>query len=146
MLISVLAAVLITSAASSTSNNVSEAPPVTFIIASVAPFIDVSSSGEDTACLAASVALFSPEPTPIPINALPLSFIIAFTSAKSRLTKPDTAIKSDIDCTPLCSTLSTSLNASSIGVLLSINSLNLSLGITIKVSTCFFNSSSPDTA
>lgn len=39
VLISVLAAVLITSAASSTSNNVSEAPPVTFIIASVAPLL-----------------------------------------------------------------------------------------------------------
>ena len=64
-------------------------------------------------------------------------------SEKSRLTSPTTAIKSDIDCTPRRSTLSTSLKASSIGVDLSIISLNLSFGITIKVSTCFFNSSIP---
>jgi hypothetical protein len=62
VLISVLAAVLITSAASSTSNNVSEEPPVTLIIASVAPLIDVSNSGDETACFAASTALFSPHP------------------------------------------------------------------------------------
>ena len=97
MLISVLAALLITSAASSTSNNVKLAPPVTLIIASVAPLIDVSKSGDDTAYLAASTALFSPAPTPIAIRALPLSFITALTSAKSRLTRPATAIKSDID-------------------------------------------------
>ena len=116
------------------------------MIASVAPFIDVSNSGDDTACFAASTALFSPDPTPIPIRAFPLSFITALTSAKSRFTNPDTAIKSEIDCTPLCNTLSTSLNASNIGVDLSINSLNLSFGITINVSTCFFNSSKPVTA
>ena len=53
----------------------------------------------------------------------------------------ENAIKSVIDCTPRRRTLSTSLNASSIGVVLSIISLNLSFGITIRVSTCFFNSS-----
>ena len=38
-----------------------------------------------------------PEPTPIPINALPRSFITVLTSAKSKLTSPATAIKSEID-------------------------------------------------
>ena len=42
--ISVFALVLTTSAASSTSNNVKLFPPVTFIIASVAPLILVSSN------------------------------------------------------------------------------------------------------
>ena len=55
------------SAASSTSNSVKLAPPVTLTIASVAPLILVSRSGLATACLAASAALFSPTPIPIPI-------------------------------------------------------------------------------
>ena len=97
VLISVLAAFLTTSAASSASNKVSELPPVILIIASVAPSIVVSSNGLDTACLAASTALFSPTPIPIPIIALPRFYIIVLTSAKSKFTKPDTAIKSDID-------------------------------------------------
>ena len=59
---------------------------------------------------------------------------------------PVTAIRSEIDCTPLWSTLSTSLNASSNDVVLSIISLKRSLGITIKVSTCFFKSSRPKRA
>lgn len=60
MLISVLAAARITSAASSASNNVKLFPPVIFIIQSVAPLIVVSRSGLLTACLAASIARFSP--------------------------------------------------------------------------------------
>ena len=146
VLISVLAAPLTTSAASSASNKVNELPPVILIMASVAPSIVVSSNGLATACLAASMALFSPTPIPIPIIALPRLAIIALTSAKSKLTRPDTAIKSDIDWTPLLKTLSTSLKASIIGVVLSIISLNLSFGITIMVSTCFLSSSIPTSA
>ena len=67
ILISVLALALTTSAASSASNKVKDLPPVTFIMASVAPTILVSRSGLDTACLAASIALFSPVASPIPI-------------------------------------------------------------------------------
>ena len=59
------------SAASSTSNSVKLAPPVTLTIASVAPLMLVSRSGLATACLAASAALFSPTPIPIPIKAFP---------------------------------------------------------------------------
>ena len=97
ILISVLALALTTSAASSASNKVKDLPPVTFIMASVAPTILVSRRGLDTACLAASIALFSPVASPIPIKAFPRFSITAFTSAKSRLIKPETAIKSDID-------------------------------------------------
>ena len=113
------------------------------IIASVAPLILVSSKGLETAWRAASEARFSPTPIPIPIKALPRFSITALTSAKSKLIKPDTAIKSDIDWTPVLRTLSTSLNESSNGVVLSISSLKRSLGTTIKVSTCFFSSSKP---
>ena len=64
ILISLLALCLTTSAASSASNRVKLVPPVTFIIASFAPTILVSKSGDDTACFAASIALFSPTPKP----------------------------------------------------------------------------------
>jgi hypothetical protein len=49
---------------------------------------DNSKRGESIAALAASVALFSPEPYPIHINAEPAFFITDFTSAKSTLIKP----------------------------------------------------------
>ena len=97
VLISVLAALLTTSAACSASNKVKFTPPVILIIASVAPSIEVSNNGLDTACFAASNALSSPIPIPIPIIARPLFSITALTSAKSKLTSPTTAIKSEID-------------------------------------------------
>lgn len=50
-----------------------------------APSIVVSSSGLATACLTASSALSSPLACPIPMCAIPLSFITVCTSAKSRL-------------------------------------------------------------
>ena len=55
----------------------------------VAPSIDASSSGEETALRAASAARFSPDATPIPISAEPAaSRMIVRTSAKSTLTRP----------------------------------------------------------
>lgn len=65
---SVFADVRITSAASSTSNKVKLDPPVTLMIASVAPPILVSKRGLDTACKAASLARSSPAPIPIQIG------------------------------------------------------------------------------
>ena len=94
---SVLATALTTSTASSASKSPIELPPVILTIQSVAPLIVCSSSGLFTACLAASTALLSPNPTPIPISASPLSSMIVLTSAKSRLTSPGTLIKSLID-------------------------------------------------
>ncbi len=71
-----------------------------FINTPFAPSIDVSRSGDEMAFFAASAARFSPVPTPIPISADPRSVIIVLTSAKSKLIKPGTAIKSEIPCTP----------------------------------------------
>ena len=79
------------------SNNDKLGPPVTLSNTPFAPLIDVSRSGDCIASLAASIALFSPTPKPIPISAEPRFAITVLTSAKSRLTKPDTAIKSLID-------------------------------------------------
>ena len=67
-----------------------------FIITPLAPSIDVSNNGLSVACFAASSALFSPDALPIPICAIPVFNIIVFTSAKSRFTRPGTAIKSEI--------------------------------------------------
>ena len=63
-----------------------------------APLIEMSSSkGLDIAFCVASTALFSPEAIPIPIKAIPISDMMVFTSAKSRLIKPGMVIRSDMD-------------------------------------------------
>ena len=70
--------------------------PDTLTITLDAPVIVVSSSGLATACLTASSALSSPRPEPIPICAIPLSFITVWISAKSRLIRDGTLIRSVI--------------------------------------------------
>ena len=70
--------------------------PDILIITSEAPSIVVSSNGLVIACFTASTHFSSPFPTPIPIWAIPLSDITVLTSAKSRLIKPGTLIKSVI--------------------------------------------------
>ena len=82
------AAPVTTSAASFTSKRPMSGPPVTLRRMPVAPSIDASSSGDETAIRAASPARFSPEATPMPISAEPASRMIVRTSAKSRLTRP----------------------------------------------------------
>ena len=62
----------------------------------VAPFIFVSRRGEATASLTASIALSSPCALPIPICAIPLSFMTVCTSAKSRLISAGRLIRSVI--------------------------------------------------
>ena len=103
----------------------------------------VSRSGDSTAILIASAAFSSPVPLPIPICAIPLSFITVCTSAKSRLITDGTLIRSVMPCTACCSTSSAFFRASGIVVRLSTISRSLSLGITINVSTCSFNFSIP---
>ena len=61
-----------------------------------APRIVVSSNGLSTASLAASLALSSPLAIPIPICAIPLSFMTVRISAKSRLISEGTLIRSVI--------------------------------------------------
>ena len=111
-----------------------------------APVIVVSSNGLATASFTASVALSSPVDMPIPICASPLSFITVCTSAKSKLINAGTLIKSVMPCTACCSTSSAFFKASGIVVLLSTISSNLSLGMTIKVSTLSFKRSIPPRA
>ena len=111
-----------------------------------APVIVVSSSGLATASFTASIALSSPLAVPMPMCASPLSFITVCTSAKSRLIRAGTLIKSVIPATACCSTSSAFFKASGIVVLLSTISNNLSFGITINVSTHSFNRSIPDIA
>ena len=61
-----------------------------------APAIERSRSGLSIAERAASVALFSQEPYPIPISADPAEFITERTSAKSTLISPGCVIRSEI--------------------------------------------------
>ena len=82
----------------------------------MAPSTLASSSGELMAALAASTARFSPPATPIPMSAEPASFMTVRTSAKSRLMRPGTVIRSVMPCTPWRSTSSATLKASMIDV------------------------------
>ncbi len=76
------------------------APPVMLIRMPVAPSIEASSSsGEEIAFVAASTARFSPLAVPVPMSAMPISFITVRTSAKSRLIKPGTVIRSEMPFT-----------------------------------------------
>jgi|GEM_PF-3205311 hypothetical protein len=75
-------------AASSTSYIDKSVPQVILKSNHFAQAIDNSKSGESIAALAASVALFSPLPKPIPISAEPAFFITEVTSAKSTFIKP----------------------------------------------------------
>ncbi len=75
-------------------------PPIILKSTPFAPSIETSSKGEEIACFIATKDLFSPEPTPIPIKAVPALLIIAFTSAKSTLISPGTVINSAIPLTP----------------------------------------------
>ena len=84
-----------------------------------APSSVVSSSGEDAACSAASTARLSPVPMPMPSSAFPASDMIVRTSAKSRLIRPGSVIRSEMPCTPWRSTSSATRNASTIDVCLS---------------------------
>ena len=52
------------------------------------------------ACLAASLARFSPAAVPMPMWAMPFSFMMVFTSAKSRLIMDGTAMRSEMPWMP----------------------------------------------
>jgi hypothetical protein len=69
---------------------------VTAKITFLAPSRFASRSGFSIALRAASVALFSQAPYPIPNNAFPESLMIVLISAKSILISPGFIIKSDI--------------------------------------------------
>ncbi len=88
------AALLITSAASLTSNSDKSIPPVILKSTPRAPLISISSSGLAIASCAASSARVSPLASPMAIRAEPAVDMIVFTSAKSRLISPGTVIRS----------------------------------------------------
>ena len=67
----------------------------------LAPFMEASSiSGFEIAASADASARFSPDASPVPIIALPISRITARTSAKSRLMRPSLTIRSVMQATP----------------------------------------------
>ena len=133
--------------ASSTSYSVISSPPVMLMRTPRAPFIDTSSSnGLAMAASAASMARFSPSASPVPIIALPISFITVRTSAKSRLTSPGLIIKSVIPDTPECSTSSAMANASAKVVCALAMRNRFWFGMIISVSTSFASSSMPSCA
>ena len=98
------------------------------------------------ALLAASIALFSPEDRPVPMNATPMPFITVLTSAKSRLTRPGFVIRSETPWTAWRRTSSATLNASWTEVSRLTVWRSRSLGMAMTVSTADFSSSSPASA
>ena len=83
--------------ASLTSSSDMSGPPVTLMITPRAPFTDASSSsGLEMARLAASMARVLPSAVAVPIIATPMPDMIVFTSAKSRLMRPGTRIRSEM--------------------------------------------------
>src|SRR5690606_2070017 len=135
MLASGSAASAMISAASLTSNSPRLELPVMLSKMPLAPSMDASSKGLDTAALAAFTARSSPEATPMPISAEPALSMMVRTSAKSRLMRPGTVIRSEMPCTPWRSTSSASLNASRMDVRFSAPCSSRSLGMTMSVST-----------
>ncbi len=135
MLQSASAALLMISAASLISKSPRSLPPVMLSRMPRAPSTLASRSGELTAARAASTARFSPPATPMPMSAEPASFMIVRTSAKSRLMRPGTVMRSVMPCTPWRSTSSATLKASMTDVRRSTTCSSRSLGMTISVST-----------
>ena len=86
-------------AACSTSSRPMSMEPVTLMSTPLAPLMEVSSRGEEMAIRAASSALPLPAARPTPMWARPASFMMAVTSAKSRLIKPVSRMRSEMDCT-----------------------------------------------
>ncbi len=146
MLASGWAASPTTLAASETSTRERSAPPVIESRIERAPSIEVSSSGEEIAFSAASIARVSPCAMPIPSNARPASAMIVRTSAKSRLITAGSVTRSEIPCTPWRRTSSATWKASTIEVCWSSTSSRRSLGTTIRVSTSAASSSMPFSA
>ena len=83
---------------------------------------------------------------PMPSSAGPASDMIVRTSAKSRLIRPGSVIRSEMPCTPWRSTSSATRNASIIDVCLSSTDRSLLFGTTISVSTSSASASMPCSA
>mmetsp|Transcript_22537 Transcript_22537/g.31367 ORF Transcript_22537/g.31367 Transcript_22537/m.31367 type:complete len:276 (+) Transcript_22537:607-1434(+) len=123
------------SAAWLTSKRVRSEPPVMFHTIPVARSIPTSSSGDEMAEIAASLARDFPLAIPIPMRLEPASAITARTSAKSTFTSPGTVMMSHIPRTPWRRISSAMLKASFTGVFFPTASSSRSLGMIINVST-----------
>jgi hypothetical protein len=83
--------------ASLTSARDVSGPPVTLMITPRAPLTDASSSsGLEIARAAATLARSLPSPRPVPMIAMPMPDMMVFTSAKSRLIRPGTRMRSEM--------------------------------------------------
>ena len=130
--------------ASLISNKLISGQPVTFTNRALAPWIEVSSSnGLEIARCTASIARFSPDAVPVPINATPRPSMIDFTSAKSTLISPGSVTMSEIPRTAWRNIPSASPNASLKGIALVTELKSLSFGIVMTLSTQPLSSASP---
>ena len=133
-------------AASLISNRPRSEPPWTESSTPCAPSMLASSSGEEIASSAAWTARSSPRAEPMPMSAVPASCMTDFTSAKSRLIRPGTEMRSVMPWTPASSTWSAVAKASSIEMPRSLISRRRSLGTTMSASTSSFSAATPCSA
>ena len=134
-------------AASSTSYSVRSLPPVMEMSRPRAPRMVVSSSsGLEIAASAAASARFSPEASPVPIIALPISRMTVRTSAKSRLMRPSLTMRSVMQATPEYSTWSAMAKASAKVVFSLATRKRFWLGMMRSVSTYLESSWMPASA
>ena len=112
----------------------------------LAPSMEVSSRGLEMAILAASSALPLPAARPTPMWAMPAFFMMAVTSAKSRLMKPVSRIRSEMDCTAWRSTSSAISKAFAKVIFWSVACFSRSLGMMTRESTLSFSSAMPASA
>mmetsp|Transcript_19139 Transcript_19139/g.32904 ORF Transcript_19139/g.32904 Transcript_19139/m.32904 type:complete len:312 (-) Transcript_19139:203-1138(-) len=129
-----------------TSCKVRSFPPEMLNTMPVARSIDLWIRGALVAASAACVARSLPDALPIPNMAVPLLHMMAFTSAKSTLTKPGICTISLMPCTPWPRTLSARAKASCRAVPSPATSRRRSLGITITESTAALNAAMPSVA
>src|SRR5215208_2963939 len=134
------------SAASVTSKSPRSGPPVIFSMIPVAPSMLASSSGLEIAVFAAAVPLVSLLDSPMPMRAEPESCMIVRTSAKSRLMRPGTVMRSVIPWTPFLRMSSAIMNASIMLVRFSATCKSLSLGMMMRESTFSFRRLIPSSA
>mmetsp|Transcript_22273 Transcript_22273/g.56862 ORF Transcript_22273/g.56862 Transcript_22273/m.56862 type:complete len:391 (-) Transcript_22273:83-1255(-) len=134
-------------AARSSSKSVMSLPPVMFTSRPFADLIVSSpSSGFVSASTAALIALSSPSACPDPMIAFPVDFITLVTSAKSRLIRPGSTMRSVTLRTPPRSTSSAKRKALSRLVFSSIKWKRFWLGTTISESVTCCISSRPSCA
>src|SRR5438876_3436708 len=147
MLASSSASSWMSEAASFTSWRDRSGPPVMLMSTPRAPEIETSSrSGLEIAFCAASMARFSPCAIAAPVIAMPVSHMMARTSAKSRLMRPWTVIRSEIPRTAWKRTSSACLKLSRMEEFRPATASRRWFGMAMRVSQLAFNSRIPSSA